>query len=65
MNIVKDNKVLSQQAENARNHMEEVNTILVAIAFREVGNRSSKFQMRQFKNEIEKITSDMRNELDN
>lgn len=64
LTVVKDNKVLSQEAEKARNHMKEVNTILVAIGFREVGNRSSKFKMKQFKDEIEKITSDMRNELD-
>ena len=45
--------------------MEEVNSFLVALGFREVGNRSSKIKMKQFKNEIEKINSDMRNELDN
>ena len=65
LSVIKDNKVLSQEAENARNYMEEVNTTLVAIGFRERGNRTSKFRMKQFRNEIEKIISNMRKELDN
>jgi hypothetical protein len=65
LKVVKENEVLSLKAEKARNHMEEVNTVLVAIGFREVGNRGSQFRMKQFKNEIKKIISDMRNKLDN
>lgn len=63
LKVVKSNEVLSQEAEKTRNHREEVNSVLVAIGFREVGNRGSKFRMKQFKDEIEKITSDMRSEL--
>lgn len=64
LKVIRDNEVLSKEAEEARNHMEEVNTLLVAIGFREVGTRSSKYRMKQLKSEIEKIISDMRSELD-
>lgn len=55
LDVFKDNPALFNEAEVSRNYKSEIHGILFALAFREQGNKTSKYKMAKFKSEIESI----------